>query len=269
MSFLLVLSSLFIGLAVGSFLNVVIRRGVKGESFGGRSHCESCGATLSAKELIPVVSFLIQRGRCIHCDASLSWQYPIVEITTALFFALAAWMSARQSGIDLRSLILLGIWFIGIAAFIVVVVTDIRSTIIPNGAVFLLFLLGMGMAVFRAWGGASGGEFWGTLSADGGGAFGASFFLASLWFVSQGKWMGFGDVKLVFTTSLLLGYPSSLVGIIFSFWAGGIIGIALMLFGKKTLQSLIPFGPFIIVGTVIAYFFADQFLHATGLYEFL
>src|SRR3989344_9213859 len=83
--------SFLLGLVVGSFINVVIRRGEKGEKLTGRSHCESCGKMLSFLELIPVLSYLVLRGRCRNCNAPFSLQYPLVELGTGILYATVAW----------------------------------------------------------------------------------------------------------------------------------------------------------------------------------
>lgn len=244
-----------VGLVVGSFLNVVILRGNKGQPIGGRSHCLSCGKKLNPLELIPIFSFLIQQGRCTGCDSWLSWQYPIVEFATALLFSATTWyitpgLIPSFSG-WLNWLAILT----SIAAAIVIFVSDLRFQLIPNGAVILLGLGALFIWIIKR------GGAWQDLIAS---AVFALFF-AALWFGSQGKWMGLGDAKLVFVTSLWVGFPNSLGALLFSFWLGGLTGLFLLLTGKKKLSSRIPFGPFIIMGSVIAYFFSDSFLIATGL----
>lgn len=248
-----------LGAAVGSFLNVVIWRHARGETIRGRSRCDECERPLSAKELIPVISFVIQKGRCRHCGAALSWQYPLVEITAALAYALGGYFFIPPGAFNFWSLILLAILFTGIGAAIVVTVTDIRYKIIPNGAVFTLFLLGLMATLIRAYP----QNITATILDIGAAAFFAAI-LWTVWFFSRGRGMGFGDVKLIPSTSLILGFPASLAAFLFSFWLGGIVAIVLLLLRRKGLTHQIPFGPFIIAGGILAYFASHNLTQLIG-----
>lgn len=250
-----------LGLVVGSFINVVIRRGERGEKLTGRSHCESCGKTLSFSELIPVLSFLIQKGRCRSCGSGFSWQYLVVELGTGISYALAAWFFPDLSP-DSASFLLGLAAFLGIGAAVVIAVNDIRSHIIPNGAVLILFLIGVYQTLYQA----SPGIFvpgfaWYKLMYDVNAAIGVSLFLALLWFFSEGRWMGFGDVKLIFATSLILGFPLSFIAFLMAFWTGGLFGIILLISRQKTPQSHIPFGPFILLGATLTYFLPPDIVY--------
>lgn len=259
MSFIPLVSIFFVGLIVGSFLNVCILRGEKRESVRGRSRCPSCKKTLSFVELIPVVSFLLQKGRCRTCGAVLSLQYPLVELGTAFLYAGVFFFARDTFVFSFPSLLFFFALFAGIAASIVICVTDIRFTIIPDGALFVLLISALIFLFLVPR----------NITTTVASAAIFSSFLFSLWFFSRGVWIGFGDVKLVFVTSLLVGYPASFSAFLFSFWLGGIIGVLFLLLGKKSLKSALPFGPFIILGTFIAYFFSDIFFHTTGLGIFL
>lgn len=251
MAAIVLLVALFIvGLVVGSFLNVVILRGARGESVRGRSRCEACGKTLGVWELIPVLSFIIQKARCRSCGAALLVQYPLVELGTAVAFLLVAWyfIGTFSGYLELLAAI------IAVSAGIVILVSDLYWQIIPNGAVIVLALVGIAVSVGRE-----------TLAVDLVASLAGALFFASLWFVSRGRWMGLGDAKLAFATSLLIGFPASLSALLFAFWLGGIAGILLLALGSQTLKSRIPFGPFILAGTLLAFFFSGTFLSFTGL----
>lgn len=254
--------AIFSGLAVGSFLNVVIMRGSAGRSLGGRSCCDACGKMLAVCELIPLVSFVMQKGRCRSCGAALSWQYPIVEAATAfVFFAIAVWMvvQVRSEGYTPGSL---GVFYFALfpiaAALIVLVVSDIRFQILPDGATAVLFLAGLARSMLA-----------GTLPYDAVSASIVAGFFGALWFFSRGRWMGFGDVKLAFAASFLIGFPASFAALLFSFWLGGLWGGALLLWRKKGLKSRIAFGPFIIAGAGLAALFWRQFFSLTGFWAIL
>jgi leader peptidase (prepilin peptidase)/N-methyltransferase len=246
------------GLAIGSFLNVVINRGLRGETLRGRSHCESCGTVLSAKELIPLVSFVWQKARCRRCREKISWQYPLVELVTAFSFAAAAHYLDFPRHFDIKTALFALAAFSAIGAAIVIAVSDFRERIIPDGAVLILFLLGAASAFFRQ-----------SIGKDFLAAAAFALFLGSLWLVSRGRWIGFGDVKLMSTLALLVGFPSSLAAVLFSFWTGGIAGAILFALGLKSLKSEIPFGPFILAGSLLAFFFSEFFFSFAGLLPLL
>lgn len=244
-----------LGLAVGSFVNVVIIRGQKGETLGGRSKCAHCNAVLLWRELIPVLSFAIQKTRCQHCTGRISWQYPLVELACAAGYVLGFRALTFSSDASAASLPLSGFALaLGIPAVLVILVSDLRFQTIPDGATFILAAIGLGMVLMRS---ASG--------YDLGAAATLAAILGGLWFFSRGQWMGFGDVKLVLATSLILGFPAAIAGFLFSFWSGGIVGALLLLAGKKQLHQRIPFGPFILLGSILAWFFSPLFFYQTGL----
>ena len=253
--------SFLLGLVVGSFINVVIRRGEKGEKLTGRSHCESCGKMLSFLELIPVLSYLVLRGRCRNCNAPFSLQYPLVELGTGILYATVAWYLLGSSGNPVSYLetgfpsavLVLFLAFVALGAAIVIFVSDIRSHIIPNGAVLTLLVLGFFRLVY-VMSQTKSSTIVLDLVWDTGAALAIALFLAALWHFSGGRWMGFGDVKLIFATSLILGFPAAFVAFLLAFWLGGLLGIILIVSRQKTLQGHIPFGPFILAGAVLTYF---------------
>ena len=260
-SYVAVILGGMLGLGTGSFLNVVIDRGARGETLRGRSRCESCNKKLSVKELLPIFSFLIQKGRCRNCGAALSWQYPLVELATAVFYAISVWffLPSYQTGVGL---LVSGLGaFLVIATSIVIFVSDLKYEIIPDGAFLILLAVGLMVSAWRFYGGSGLVEISYHIATS----IFLSLFLASLWFISRGQWMGLGDAKLILATSFMIGFPLSLVSFLFSFWLGGITGIALILTGQKTLKNDIPFGPFILIATLLAYFFGQDFIIFSGL----
>lgn len=240
-----------VGLMVGSFLNVVILRGARGETLSGRSYCYSCKKILSAVELIPVVSFLVQKGRCRSCAALLDRQYLAVELLTAALFAFASIFILKEQSWNFESMTAL-VGILGmLSAFMVILVSDLKYRIIPNGAALALSLIGAArilLEVYRS-------SLLRQALFDVSGALVLSLFIAALWFVSGGHWMGLGDAKLLFGTSLIIGFPQSAVAFLIAFWAGTIVGLVLLLTKKSSLKDTIPFGPFILFGTAYAYFF--------------
>ncbi len=237
------------GLIIGSFLNCVIYRLENKKSFlWGRSFCPKCKKTLVWYDLIPVFSYLMLAGKCRYCKKEISIQYPIVELATGLLFAsLANFDHATQT-----------IYFFAIISFLVVIfVYDLKSYIIPDKVVLPAIGLAIAYNLFSVLiGDFTWQVFWGRILAGFWPALG--FFL--LFFVSQGKWMGFGDVKLAFLMGLILGPAKVIVALYIAFILGGIIGLILVVSGIKKLKSEMPFGPFLILGTFLAMVFGKALL---------
>ncbi len=262
------------GTVVGSFLNVVILRYDR-MPLTGRSGCPSCGRVLGWKELVPVLSFLIQRGRCRGCDHPISRQYPLVEVATGLvflaifFFLIDFYQVSNIYEIPLiffgsSFLILASVWGLLVAIF----VYDLYHKIIPDDLVFPFIFLSL-LWLFHS---VSPDEFlsfpslWDLFI----GPFMFLFF-ASLWFFSKGTWMGFGDAKLALGMGFLLGFYYGLSAFMLSFWIGAGVALALLAFRSVVndfgsqkapaflknigLKSEIPFAPFLIIGTALAFFF--------------
>jgi len=242
-----------LGLCIGSFLNCVLYRLEKNESFvKGRSYCPHCKHSLSWLDLIPVASFLFLQGACRYCNKKISIQYPLLEIATGLLFLLI--FNFQLSAINAFSvpvfIQLLFLLYIA-SSLIVIFVYDLKHYLIPDSVLFpaiaVSFLYRLFENVFY---------FPHYLLA----AFIASGFFLGIFLLSKGKWMGFGDVKLALLLGLLLGFPNILVGLFLSFFFGAIIGLILMYFKKKGLKSEVPFAPFLIVGTFVALFFGDAII---------
>lgn len=250
-----------LGLIIGSFLNVLILRYGR-KSIGGRSECRDCGQRLSWRDLIPVVSWVALRGRCRYCGARISIQYPLVELATALLFALVA-------GLPLSLGIIYTLLLSGIAALLLAIaVYDLYHTIIPDPWVYAfialslftagpLFLLGStSVPVYL---------FSGPLAA---------LPLFALWAVSHGRWMGFGDVKLALGIGYLLGPLLGILSVFFAFIIGAVVSVGILIplpyiisFVRNlgitslaqtrkgfTMGSEIPFGPFLVSSCLIVWF---------------
>ena len=243
-----------LGLSAGSFLNCVIYRLEENKSFlKGRSFCPYCKHLLSWKDLIPVLSFIFLRRKCRYCGAKISFQYPLVELGTGLLFLLVFWRSGFRLDLTFGFLILISCFLI------IVFVYDWKHYIIPDkiiysliGITFLYRFLGMKRLVGYSELGIK--NF--ILSA-----FLAAGFFLTLVLISKGKWMGMGDVKLAFFMGLFLGFPLVLGALFFSFLIGALVGIGLILLKKKSFKAEIPFGPFLVLGVLIALFFAKEVIN--------
>lgn len=236
-----------IGLAFGSFINVLVLRYGTGMRLKGRSQCLSCGHTLSWYELVPLLSFIIQWGRCRRCKTRLSIQYPLIELLTGIVFAVVI---ARSLPFAVTVLDLV-IWFYLIA----IVAYDTRHKIIPNGFAYPFIALSF-LRLF-----VEGGEVT-LLNFLAGIILFIPFFC--FWFFSKGRWMGLGDGKLALGIGWFLGLGAGINAIILAFWIGAAVALMLILLsrfhlfsgGKSlTMKSEVPFGPFLILGTLLVYFF--------------
>lgn len=259
LTFFLVPLFLFIlGTAVGSFLNVVIYRTAQGESWvKGRSHCEKCKKMIAWYDNFPLLSFVLLGGKCRHCKTSLSLSHPVIEGITGVLFVW--WYFAgflffkltQQPFVVLQPVFWLAVGLI----LLVILVVDLKEMIIPDTAVALLFVI---VILYRvglvAFGVMQVNDL--LLSLITMVAAGAFFFL--LWFTTKGRGMGFGDVKLAFPLGLLLGWPQVLVWIFFSFLIGALVGIGLLISKRVKLKQAVPFGPFLIAGTLVSLIWGDQ-----------
>lgn len=264
---LLALFVIVFGFIIGSFLNVVALRLNTGRSVNGRSFCFTCNTQLRWYELIPVFSFLMQSGKCNTCSARISPQYPIVEAVTGFAFLLIIWKETAAFEILTQTTLLLTFFYWLVASILIVIsVYDLKHKIIPDSFSYSLIVLSLIKLIVLYKGALFTTEHIYDLIA--GPALFLPFFL--LWFVSRGRWMGFGDAKLALGLGWLLGLPVGASAIMFSFWFGMIIIAIIFAFshikhhikrrakkGEKyeplTLKSEIPFAPFMILGACAAY----------------
>jgi len=237
-----------LGLLIGSFLNVVIYRVPRGESIvSPGSHCPICGHALRAWELIPVVSFLIQKRQCRNCQAPISWRYPVVELLTGILFFLTATFTLSAEIHPAR--LLLNLVFV--AVLMALSFIDLDTFRLPD--VLTLPLLGIGLlGAFLIPGNPSGWE--SVFSAVGAG--GLFWIIARVY--PQG--MGLGDVKLVAAMGAFLGFPGIFLAVFWGSFVGAFIGIILLLAGRKRFGQQIPFGPYLALGAIIALFWGTRIL---------
>ena len=238
------------GLIIGSFLNVVILRMNTGRSLVvGRSACPRCNRSLLWNDLIPVFSFLNLRGKCRGCKAPISFQYPVVELLTAVLFVTL--YSKLLIGMEFSSYAWLSFLFGCTVASLLIVaaIYDARHKILPDVVIYPFLLLSLGSIVVK-----------GTLFSDfniittfiEGLLVALPLFL--LWALSRGRGMGFGDVKLVLGIGWLFGFSMGIAGLFFAFWIGAIFGLFLIaLSHRHGMKSHIPFGPFLMAGALIAF----------------
>lgn len=249
MMFIINVFVFILGLSIGSFLNCVIYRLEKEESFvKGRSYCPHCKHQLIWLDLIPVASFLLLQGKCKYCHGKISIQYPLIEILTGLIFLLV--FNLQPSIFNIAGMINLVFLLYIASALIIIFVYDLKYYLIPDNVLFPAIIVTFLYRLFYI------SLIWNYLLAI---IIAFGFFLF-IFLISKGKWMGFGDVKLAILLGLLLGFPNILVGLFLSFFLGAIIGISLIILNKKGLKSEMPFAPFLIMGTFVAMFFSQQII---------
>jgi leader peptidase (prepilin peptidase)/N-methyltransferase len=248
-----------LGLAIGSFLNVIVWRVPRGESvLRPASRCPRCEAPIRPRDNVPVLSWLVLRGRCRACSAPISVRYPLVEAATAgLFAALAVKIGPHAV---LPAYLYLG----AVAVALALIDLDVRrlpnAIVLPSYAVALV-LLGLAAMVD--------GQANPLLRAlFGMVAYYGVFFLLAFAYPAG---MGFGDVKLAGVLGLYLGYLGwnvLAVGAFAGVLLGGVVGIGLLLGGRAGRKSAIPYGPFMLTGALLAVFvgasIAHGYVHLTG-----
>lgn len=245
-----------LGLAVGSFLNVVIYRVPQGESLvRPGSRCPACGAPVRAWHNIPVLGWLLLRGRCADCRAPISVRYPLVEACTAGLFVAT---TLRLHRLALMAALPAYLYFAAIGIALALIDLDVRR--LPNVIVLpsypVLAILLTGAAADRH-------EWWPLARAGIGAAALFAFYLALALAYPSG--MGWGDVKLAGLLGGVLAYLSwsaLVVGAFLGFLLGAVVGIAVMAAGRGSRKTALPFGPFMIAGVLIAIFAAPTLAHA-------
>lgn len=313
------------GLLIGSAINAMVWRLHTGESWArGRSKCPGCGHELAARDLVPVLSWLLLKGKCRYCRKPISRQYPLVELLTALLFGLSA---ARIGVNSAGAAVELGFWFLMLTLLLVMAVYDAKWKLLPTSvmapAIVLaaawtfaragmegfearwvlpylalgalvaglavsawlsmrgarpgeheptdeeaddprrwlssLLLAGMLLVAFALWRFSSPLAF-GPLAA----AFGAALFFDVLTNATKGRGMGGGDVNLAFLMGLILGIQATLVALFAAFNLGALGGLALLARqkmrrrGEDGRRMTIPFGPYLVAGTVIAFLYGRE-----------
>lgn len=242
------------GLCLGSFLNVIIDRLPRGESFlFGRSHCDNCLHILAWYDLIPLLSFVSTKGACRYCHVFTGYKYPLVELLTASFFSyLVIFFVPNLVIANVQNLILLMVTSVIIASgLIIVFFADILYGIIPDSIVITIFIAS-GVYLFFS------SQL--TISHVFGSVISGAAFLF-LFLITKGKGMGLGDVKFAFFIGFFLGIPQFGIALYIAFLTGAIVSLILIVVHKKKLRgSTIAFGPFLVIGTVSSWLFGNILL---------
>lgn len=282
-----------LGTCLGSFAKALADRSLKNKSFWGRSYCEKCKHTLFWYDLFPGLSYLLLQGKCRYCHKTFSPEYLIVEVISGVLVGFLWWYFSPNI-LDLNNwwqiffvFLDLGLKTFFITILIALTLTDLKKMLIPDiivipgivtalilSAIFTSFKIGylyyqltlstIGKYLLpphsdyfyrQAWGGIE-TFLWSLVTglAIGG------FFLA-LVIGTKGKGMGGGDIKLGAFIGLILGFPNALIAMMLSFITGAVFGVVMILIGRKKLGQVIPFGPFMVLGSLLALFWGKQILY--------
>ncbi|MBI2411535.1 MAG: prepilin peptidase [Candidatus Kerfeldbacteria bacterium] len=240
-----------IGLCVGSFINALEFRLHRGESnirntHGGaaRSRCPQCQATLAARDLIPVYSFIVLRGRCRYCAQPISWQYPLVECIGAILFIATALM---MGPLNPAAFVVTGYGAILLFLFIY----DLKYQLLPDR----VMIPGIVVAVL-----ASGvvldytmmNMVWGAVVAGG-------FFLLQ-YLISRGRWIGAGDIRFGVLMGAMLGFQKTIAALFIAYIGGAVVSLLLLAIRRVRRDTRIPFGTFLAVATLFCLWWGDALI---------
>jgi prepilin signal peptidase PulO-like enzyme (type II secretory pathway) len=268
---------LLLGVVVGSFLNVVVMRmkNAGAPFWQGRSHCPHCNKVLRWFELMPVLSYLLQQGRCHSCKARLSVQYVVMEVlTAAVFFGVYLHLASMQGAYTLWWWVLLATHLVFWSSALVLAAYDAQTTYMPdalNSTAALAALAGVGVQV--------GLGVFSVQDALTHILMGAALFVPFwvLWRISNGRWIGLGDGKFAISMGFLLGMWGGISAVMYAFWLGAVVALSFMglqriaqhcgwkkIGARLTWGSEIPFGPFLVIATAVVYITGSTILSLTG-----
>lgn len=267
-----------LGTAFGSFANVLVDRIPKNKSIGGRSHCDYCKKELKPQDLIPMISFLFLKGRCRYCSKRLSPQYFFVEFLTGFLFVATYFLT-----VNFLTLYALPYSITITFIFWLIFLIDLKEGIIPTVLVWVGVLLTLANYLFYALYNAykiynvyiSSGEFGQYLAQTDffanrlimlarpivaallAGLILSGFFAFLVW-ITKGRGMGGGDVRLGFLIGFMLGPSATLSAFFIAFLTGSFVATILLLMKRKTFGQTVPFGPFLSASAWISLFFGQQ-----------
>ena len=236
-----------VGVCIGSFLNVCIYRLPRGQSLvTPPSRCPSCERPLRWYHNIPIVSWVVLRGRCAHCQAPISMQYPAIELVTALVWVLIVWLT--PAGWLLASRLVLA------TALIVLFMIDLEHQLLPNVITLPGIVVGLAFS-FVAPPGPSDSLLGIFL---GGGVLYA--IAAAYYLLRKEEGMGMGDVKMLAMVGAFLGWRAVLLTLVFASFTGATIGMAMVALQRGSMRYALPFGTFLAVGALVAMLFGEQII---------
>jgi len=239
---------ILVGIIIGSFLNVCIYRIPIGQSLTlPPSYCKKCGKRIKAYDLIPVISYILLRGRCRFCKDKISLRYPLIELVTGAFFG-ALYIKYGLSIIFIKYCIF--------ACFLIVIgIIDYDTTDVYFKTTSTGFLIGVFFVIFELLYYGPGIQRVFTYILGGILGFGI---IASMILITGG--MGWGDAEICLLSGIFLGFKTTIVMMLLSFFIGAVTGIILIVYKKKSRKDYIPFGPFIALSSILSIFFANNLI---------
>lgn len=273
-----------IGMVLGSFAKALADRSLKGRSFWGRSYCPNCKHKLAWYDLFPILSYIFLLGKCRYCHKKIPPEYPVTEIILGILVGFLFLQSIFPFSILILDLVFKTFFIVILAALFL---TDLKKMLIPDRIVKPAILIGVislfAVTIYKIvylyyyLSGSTVGRLllppksdyfqrhaliiaepliFGVLM---GLAIGGFFY--ALIVLTKGKGMGGGDVKLGAFMGLMLGFPLSLLALVLSFLTGAVFSVGLIIAGKKHFGQTIPFGPFLVLGSLIALFWGNQIIN--------
>lgn len=243
-----IITAFIFGLIFGSFLNVVIIRWDDWMSIlVSRSKCPNCKTQLKWYDLIPIISFLSISGKCRYCQKPVSWQYPVVELVTALLVTLGYTFFFPALG-DVTLIVISFIaYLIVVGLMVTVFFHDLYEMMVPDLMAYILLFVAiiLGVALY-GWQPTLYGLLIGVLP------------IALLVYPSKGVWMGEGDVKIAAALGAFVGYPGAITYIALAFLIGGIYGVLAIILKRVKMRTAVPFAPFLIVAAITTFFYGEQ-----------
>lgn len=253
--FIIVMIFLFLlGIIVGSFINVLVYRTHEKKSIiKGRSICPDCKKQLKGRDLIPIFSYVALKGKCRYCKKPISAQYPLVEIATGTIFVSFFYFFNPH---EITQWLSLSLWIFVSIFLIAAFIYDTKWQILPDKflipaiIISLIYILILSIFFDQY-------HFLYNLL----GAFVFALFFLALWFISKGKWIGDGDIRLAFLMGVLLSPMNLILAIFFGSSIASLVSLFLILVKKKKATQKIAFGPYLIIGLYISLFFAQQIIN--------
>ena len=254
----------FFGAAVGSFINVLIDRTILGLNWvSGRSHCDYCHKTLAWFDMIPILSFMVNRGKSRCCKRPLTYRYPIVEALVGSLFvwwlAVGFWFFKLVSAplIVLQPLF----WLLTGVILLILFLADLFYGVVLMGVVWCGYVITILYRVILSIYGAY------QLSDFAINLLSSSLIFLFFWILNKltkGKGMAEGDMYVAFYIGLVLGWPRSIVAMFLSFVIGAIVGVLLIATKIRSRKDTVPFVPFMIIGAIIALLWGKQLIGFLG-----
>ncbi len=291
--FVIIFIGFVVGSILGSFAKALADRSLINKSFWGRSYCPKCKHILKTYDLFPIFSYLFLKGQCRYCHKRIESSYPLIEISVGILVALLFSLNLSNfPGLEDLWLLILFITDLTFKAFfvsilIVVFITDIKKYFIPDRIVipsiiiafFWLLILSL-VRIFYLYTYLSQTEIGRLLLQPSNGYFInhvisileilagnliasvlIGIFFLVLILVTRGKGMGGGDLKLGAFIGLCLGFPNGFLAIMLGFLIGAISSVTLIVIGKKGFKEIIPFGPFLVIGSLITLFWGNPIIN--------